>query len=198
LYAFLTADGPDSLFLAAFGDLDTPHPVIDKKVLYSRIQAMRQNPEILEWLNIMHIINLGLLEQLADKSEGDLNYEASLDVPEHIKFDDPQAALTMLQQKLDLLTTEDLLNKPLKFGENCSLILDTKSNKYYLSKRNNLTYELDDECTDWKKFLEKIDNHLTARQILDDLSIDFSVIEAFYTLTLKEQILTISDKRTGY
>lgn len=198
LYAFLTADGPDSLFIAAFGDIETPHPVIDKKMLYSRILAMQQNPDILEWLNIMHIINLGLLEQLGEKSEQDLNYEALLEVPAHIEFDEPESAIVKVRKDLDVLTTDEMLDLPLKFAENCSLLLDTRTNKYYLSKRNNLTYEIDEEYKHWKQFLMAVDNKLSTQQVLQATGLQYADIEEFFMISLKEQILVTNDKKTGY
>jgi asparagine synthase (glutamine-hydrolysing) len=198
LYEFLTADNESSLLNQAFGDPATPHPVINKQHLYSRIKALRAQPEIMEWLNIIHIINLGLLEQLSEKGEKDLQYENHLEVPPEIDFSYPTAAKEYLEKRLGVLTTAELLSKPVRFGKDCSLLLDTKSNKYYLSKRNNITYEIDDEYREWKLFLDKIDNTLSAKEILDETGVDFSVIEEFYRLSLKEQILVISDKSPGY
>ncbi len=198
-YEFLTADNSDSLFRAAFGDVDTPHPAVNKKELYNRILAMRRKPVIGEWLNIMHIINLGLLEQLADKDESDLDYESAIGLPEKIGFDDEEVTKVYLQQQLGILSTDELVDKPVKFAEDCSLLFDTKSNKYYLSKRNNLTYEIDEvEYANWKRFLDKVDNKLTTREIMQELGIAYSDIQEFFDLSLKEQILTITDKSTGY
>jgi len=198
LYTFLTTDGPSSLFHAAFGDFETPHPVIDKKMLYSRIQEMHKNPEILEWLNIMHIINLGLLEQIAEKNEQDLNYEVLMDVPACISFDEPDTTISQLRHNLDILTTDQLLNLPLKFAHNCSFLIDIKSNKYYLSKNNKLLYEVDQEYKHWKKFLMAIDNTQSTQQLLDATEITFADIEEFFTISLKEQILVTNDKKIGY
>ncbi len=198
LFNHLTQDNEQSLFTAAFGDINVPHPVINKKQLYTRILAMREKPEIMELQNIMHIINLALLEQLADKDERALDYESTLETPMHVKFDDPETALSFLRKRLGALTTDELIDRPLKFGENCSLLLDTQSNKYYLSKRNNLTYELDDDNADWKKFLMNIDNKSTTRQILEKAGIVYSDVEEFFMISLKEQILVINDKQIGY
>ncbi len=198
LYESLTQDGPDSLFTAAFGDIHLPHPVIDKHHLFKRIQAMREKPEIMEWLRIMHIINIGLLEQLAGKQESDMQYEADMGVPVEVNFKNMESAQLLLKRELDILTEDQLLDKPVQFGENCSLLIDTKTQGYFLSKRNHLLYELDDEAAEWKQFLMKIDQQKSARDIVDELDIAYEKIEEFFMLAIKEQILVLSLKSKGY
>lgn len=198
LYEFLTADNDRSLFTEAFGDLDMPHPVINKQQLYNRIKALRNNPDVIEWQSIMHIINLGILDKLCEQDERSMNYEATLEVPQHVSFREPSDAMAFLQQRLSVMTEEEMLERPVRFAENCSLLIDAKTNAYYLSKRNSLVYEIGEGYTTWLEYLRSIDGSLDTRQILNRIGAVYSDVEEFFMMSLKEQILLITDKRTGY
>ena len=188
LFDYLTS-GEDSLLAAAFGDVATPHPVIDKQHLYNRVAALKKKPEIMEWLDVMHLINIGLLEKMAGKTEADMAYEKGV-APEEICFDDATAARNILEKRLAIKTKEEWLNEPLAFADGCSLVEDKRSGILYLSKKNALTYELDDEYADWKTFLFAINGERSARQILLAQNIALDAVEEFLDLAAAEQILT--------
>jgi len=191
LYEMLTSENDYALIKEAFGDLDNPHPVINKKVLLSRMRALKEKPDIKEWNGIMHIINLGLLEKLVEKDESDLDYEATIAQPLEIDFQDPAKTKIYLEQRLAIRTNEELLSNPLCFAADSALLYDDLSSKFYLSKKNALAYEIEDEYTEWKKFLKAIDNRKSTGQILIDLNIRFATVEEFLRLALKEQILIV-------
>ncbi len=189
LFEFLTADHDDSIFREAFGDIDTPHPVIDKKALYNKILEMREKPVLMEWLQIMHIIHLGLLEKLGEQEEGDLAYEEKIGIPELLAFDDAEATRKYLQKRLSIYSQQEMLERPLQFCEECSLVYDKMNDRYILTKNNQLLYEIEPEYNDWKNFLLRIDNRRSTSEILDELNIRFEHVEEFYTLSIKEEIL---------
>jgi asparagine synthetase B (glutamine-hydrolysing) len=191
LYEALTSVNDHALIKEAFGDLNTPHPVINKRDLLVRIRALKDNPDINEWNSIMHIINLGLLEKLVGKDEKELDYEATITQPEEIRFDDVNHSKVYLEKKLAIRSTDDLLANPLCFAEDGTFLHDNLTGKFYLTKKNTLVYEIEDEYSDWKNFLKGIDNDKCATQILDDLKITFETVEEFLRLALKEQILVI-------
>lgn len=187
LYDFLMERG---LMRDAFGNPDEPHPVIDKRELSERIEKIRREPEIMEWLNIMRIINLGLLEQLPGKTEGDLNIESWME-PEAIDFTDNGKAKLYLKKKLSIRSRNVDLQKPIVFCENCSLLFDKLNNKYYLAKNQQLAFEIEEQYADWKNFLLKIDNKRSTQQILDELKIQFRSIEEFLKLSIEEKVLAV-------
>jgi len=188
---YLTSANDMALVKEAFGDLDTPHPVIDKKALVARIKQLRQRPEIKEWNAVMQIINLGLLEQLADKTEQDMDMEAITGVPAVVSFADPGATRAYLEQRLSIKGIDDLLDGTLCFGDECSYVYDKLNDKYFLTKKNEMVYEIEKEYADWHTFLSRIDNKASARHILQELNVEFAVIEEFYKISLKEQILQV-------
>ncbi len=187
LFSYLTS-GEDSLLEEAFGAEDEPHPVIDKKHLYARIAALKQQPEIMEWLDVMHLINLGLLEKMAGKTEANMAYEAAI-APQEISFTDPAAAKTYLERRLAIKTKEAWMHEPLAFAEGCSLVEDKRTGALYLSKKNALAYELYEEYADWRAFLYSIDGERSACQILAAQNIPLEAVEEFLLLAAQEQIL---------
>lgn len=191
LLNFLTVDNDMAMVREAFGDIESPHPIVNKKALVERIHNMRSNPHFGDWNNIMQLINLGLLEQLASKTESDLAYEPVIEQPLEINFKDPAKAKSFLEKRLSIKGTEELLSGTLHFGPESALLYDQLNNKIFLSKKNNLAYEIEDEYADWKKFLRHINNSMSAREILKQLSMDFEKIEDFFYLSLKEEILIV-------
>jgi len=190
LFDFLTS-GADSLLEAAFGDRSTPHAVIDKEQLWDRVEALKRKPEIYEWQELIGIINLGLLEQMAGKNERDMDFERDMNVPEAISFEDPAAAKATLQKRLSVKTDAEMLALPLKFAEGCALMQDYKTGTMFLAKNNALAYELDDEYVAWKALLQAIDGELSTEHILKGIGADFETVREFYMLALKEQILSL-------
>lgn len=191
LLDFLTVDNDMAMVREAFGDLESPHPVINKKALVERIRNMRSNPHFGDWNNIVQLINLGLLEQLATKTERDLAYEPVIEQPLEVNFKDPATARSFLEKRLSIKGTEDLLGSALHFGPGCALLHDPLNNKMFLSRKNNLAYEIDDEYADWKNFLLRINNSMSTREILEQLDIHFEKIEEPFYLSLKEEILIV-------
>jgi hypothetical protein len=84
------------------------------------------------------------------------------------------------------------LHKPLRFSESASLLFDKQNNRYFLSKDNELKFEIED--TDWANFLNKIDNQLSIQQIIDDLKIEYPKIEEFLNISFSEEILITQEK----
>ena len=193
LFKFLTSANGGELVKEALGDINEPHPVINKKALLNSIERLKKQPEILEWTYVMQIINLGLLEKLSEKNEHDLDYESSLEEPVKINFDNPSATKIFLEKKLAIKNAGEQLTKTLHFGEGCAFMYDKLNDKYFLAKNNSLAYEIEAEFIDWKNFLGKINNKLSTQQILDELNIKFETIEEFFQLSMNEQILTTSE-----
>ncbi len=64
-------------------------------------------------------------------------------------------------------------------------------NKYFLSKNNELAFEMENQYIDWKNFLLHIDNKKSTQNILDELSINYAAIKEFLQLAINEKILVI-------
>ncbi len=188
LFNSLTS-GPDSLLEQAFGARDTPHPVIDKEQLWARVGVMKQNPEIYEWQELIQIINLGLLEQLARQDEVALDFEKDMEAPPLIRFDKPLETRQSLEKRLAVKTEAELLAQPIQFCEGCGLMQNCKTGVLFLSKHNTLAYELDEEYTGWIALLRAIDGSKTTTEILEETDVLFEEVREFFMLALKEQIL---------
>ena len=71
------------------------------------------------------------------------------------------------------------------------MLFDKLTNKVFLSKNNQLAFEIEDEYIDWKKFLINIDNQRNTQQLLNDLSITYNKIEPFLKMSIEEKIFSI-------
>lgn len=189
MYNALLPDNDLSLIEEALGSLNEPHPVIDKKRLVQSIHRMKEEPDQIEWQYLIHIINLGLLEKLADQDETSMSYEQTIDQPIEIFFDNTDQTRFFLEQALDIIPELELMEKAIQFEENCGLVRDTVKNTYFLFKNNILNYEIDDSNPEWKSFLLSIDQSKTTREILESKQIDFALIKEYYDTLIKEQIL---------
>jgi asparagine synthase (glutamine-hydrolysing) len=189
LFNFLTGDDPQKIVEEALGAIDQPHPVINKKVVVQRIKKLQAAPEIYEWLEIMYIINLGLLEQLFSKTEKDMDMEDSMKELQEINFEDAEETNLFLEKTLAVEKEIIDLQKPLLFTEGSSLLFDKLSNKYFLSKGNVLKFEIEEQYGDWILFLNAINNRWSVQEILDELKIVYADIEEFLNLSVEEKIL---------
>lgn len=181
--------GTDSLLEEAFGDRNTPHPVIDKDQLWERVGAMKAKPEIYEWQELIQIINLGLLERLAEQDEAALDFEKDMEAPALIRFDKPAEKKQQLEKRLAVKSEAELLAQPLQFCEGCGLMQDFKTGVLFLSKHNTLAYELDAEYAGWIALLKAIDGQKSTQQILEETDGLFEEVREFFMLALKEQLL---------
>ena len=96
----------------------------------------------------------------------------------------------MRKNKLIIKKEKIDLHKPLFFTEGAFLLYNKMSNKFYLSKNNALVFEIEEQNTAWINFLNAIDNHLSVRQIMDELKIEYSAIKEFLDISVEEKILT--------
>jgi asparagine synthase (glutamine-hydrolysing) len=193
LFNFLTGEDPQIIVEEALGPIDQPHPVINKKEIIKRIKKLQAAPEIYEWLEIMYIINLGLLEQLPFKTEKDMDMESSVKELQEITFGDAEKTNLFLEENLAIKKEIIDLQKPLLFTEGSFLLFDKLSNKYFLSKDNALKFEIEEQYRDWILFLNAINNRLSVQQILDELKIAYASIEEFLNLSVEEKILTTQE-----
>lgn len=187
-YNFLTS-GADSLLEEAFGSRGTAHAVIDTEQLWKRVEAIKQKPEAYEWQELMHIINLRLLEDLASKDERDLDFEKDLEAPREISFAKPAAANSALKKRLGVKCEEEMLALPLRFCDGCGLMQDYKTGALFLAKNNTLAYELDADEAGWIALLKGIDGERSTREILKTTGISFNVVREYFMLSLKEELL---------
>jgi asparagine synthase (glutamine-hydrolysing) len=192
LFNSLTS-GPDSLLEQAFGGRSMQHPVIDIEQLWARVEAMKQQPEIYEWQELIQIINLGLLEQLAGQDEASLHFEREMEAPELIRFDKPAETKRSLEKRLAVKTEAELLAQPLQFAGGCGLMQDYKTGTLFLSKNNTLAYELDEEYAEWIALLKAIDGAKSTQQLLAETAGTFEDIREFFTLAMKEQLLSFRE-----
>ncbi len=193
LYNFLTSN--KNLMEEALDAIDQSHPVINKPAFFKRIKLLQENPNIFEWNNIMKILNIGLLEKLVGKNEKEMDIESLIEEPIEIDFNESRKTKIFLETKLSIKnknSAEIDLQKPLFFRENCALLFNSMNNKFFLSKGNELAFEIEDQYTDWKNFLIKIDNKQSIQQLLDDLSISYHIIEGFLKIALEEKILCVA------
>lgn len=191
LYNYLTSK--TNLLEEALGNFNEPHPVINKPALFKKIQQLQQKPNILEWINIIEIINLALLEKMIDKDEQDMNIEMLIDVPQEVSFTDKKKAIHFLEKELSIQKIDT--HKTISFCENCYLLFDESHKKYYLSKENTLVYEIEDQYPEWKNFLLHIDNEKSIQQIAKELGIHYSSIKEFLGIAIDDEILCISTQK---
>jgi asparagine synthase (glutamine-hydrolysing) len=191
LFKFITEKDSRQIVEEALADITQPHSVIDKKELVKRLTKMQKEPEIAEWINIMHIINLGLLEKLPYKTEHDMDMESSIGELQEVPFDDPEKTKVFLDKALSVKKID--LQQPLVFSEGASLLFNKLDNKYFLSKDNKLKFEIEEEYRDWINFLNAIDNRRSIQQILDELKIEYAKIEEFLNMSVEERILTTEE-----
>lgn len=190
LFNFLTQDM--SLVEEALGNINQLHPVINKPAFIKKIKLLQEKPDIFEWNNVMQIFNLCLLERMVDKTEKDMNIESLIEEPIEINFTDGAKTKILLETKLSIQKKEIDIQKPISFCENCALLFNKLNNKYFLAKKNELVFEIEDEYIDWKLFLENIDNQKSTEQILNILSIPYTTIESFLKIAVEEQILSVA------
>jgi len=187
LFNFLTAT-PEKIIEEALGDINQPHPVINKKELVKKIIKLQQEPQISEWYDVMHIINTGFLAQLPYKDEKDLDIESSMHEVQEILFDDVEKTKVFLQERLSIKKEKIDLEKPLSLAEGCLLLHDKTSDKYFLAKDNTLAFEIEEQP--WIDFLNTIDNQKSIQQLLNETKIEYGAIEEYLDTAVKEKILT--------
>ncbi len=129
LFNFLTNN--IELMEEAFGTIDQAHTVINKPLLFKKIKELQQKPNIMEWNNIMKIVNLGLLEKMINKDQEDMNIEALVEKPLEIRFHNKEKTKIFLEKELSIRSREIDVQNPLLFCENCALLFDTLNNKYH-------------------------------------------------------------------
>ncbi|MEP6948738.1 MAG: asparagine synthase-related protein [Ginsengibacter sp.] len=190
LFKFLTEKDSMKMVEESLEDINRQHPVINKPELMKRIAKMQQEPDIAEWHDIMHIINLGLLEKLPYKTEKDMDMESSIGEMQELIFDDVAKTKIFLADTFSYKKEKIDLQKPLLFSEGAFLLFNTMNNKYFLAKNNELKFEIEDENTDWINFLNKIDNRLSIEQITGELKIEYAAIQEFVNIALEEKILS--------
>ncbi len=190
LFAYLVNHEQHQLVWEALGEPGVEHPVVDKKALLSAIQRLTQNPDPVEWQYLLHIVNLGLLEKLADQDENSLNYERRLEERlERITAINP-ATLSQCYQHQGVLTESEIWEQTPVFVEGCALVHDPLNGCSYLVKNEVLVYEIEADNAPWKRFISAIDHRQTLRELIEGLQIDFEDIREYFYLCLKENILT--------
>ncbi|MEI8203403.1 MAG: asparagine synthase-related protein, partial [Bacteroidota bacterium] len=127
--------------------------VVNKTFLLDRIHKMKEIPEIYEWNNIMHLLNLGLLEKMAGKTEKEMEIETFSGEPFELNFKNEKQTKIFLDTRLCIKNKFVILHKPLKFMPDCSLLFDKLNNTYYLSRSNVMVFEIEPQYKDWLKFL---------------------------------------------
>lgn len=171
--------------------MDEPHPAIDKKALLAEMDRLIAQPDNKAWQYLLNVINLGLLEKLHEQDERSMGYEQDLQaVMDTISIlDAPGTARLRLQ--FDIEPEADLLNRPLRFAEDCSLVTEHRSGKIYLNKKEVLAYEIEENERLWRDFLFAIDDERSTAQLLRDVQGEFDNIRDYFYLCLKEGILIV-------
>ena len=189
LYRFLISPGKLELLEEALGPLHEPHPVIDKKAFVAELERLTQKPDHKAWQYFLHVLNLGLLENLHTQDEASMRYEDEVEPLTELVMELSPPTKARISRALDILPEEELLSKPLQFVPGCSLVTEHPGGKVYINKNEILVYELEEENPLWRNFLFAIDNVRSAAQILQTLGAGFEQVREHFYLCLKEAIL---------
>lgn len=189
-YEYMVRQEQGQLIREALGEWDEPHPVIDKKALLEEISRLEKQPDPIAWQYVMNVINLGILEKLAEQDDHSLDYETQLGpLVEHIAEWNP-SSLAYCQKQQGIESEAAMLEQPLQFEEDCFLVKGAANGRLFISKDEMLVYEIDDESPSWERFLRAIDQQKSTREILAELQLPFDDIREYFYLCLKENILT--------
>ena len=97
--------------------------------------------------------------------------------------------MDMIRNKLAVTSREEILQQPLSFAAECSLVSDVFTNVHFLVKDGEMCYQLDDENPAWRTFLRSVDNIRSANSICADEGLEIASFEDYLRTSLEEGIL---------
>lgn len=191
VYSALLETNNGALLDDMMDGLDNAHPAISKEGILKEIHFLKANPSIIRWEYLFNVLNLRLLEKLRDQDESSMHYESRLDGQIELITDYNEATRISLYQKLELPTDDQIIDMRVRFADGCSLMQNHFSKTLYLMKNDALSYEIDPVHETWVYFLTHIDGTSTTKDILQKKGFTFDEIKEFFSLCLKEEILSI-------
>ncbi|MFN0217168.1 MAG: asparagine synthase-related protein [Saprospiraceae bacterium] len=189
-YAFMARYEDGLLIREALGEWNEPHPVIDKKALLAEIAQLEIHPDPIAWQYVINVINLGLLEKLAEQDDQSLDCETQLAPYVERIAEWSDRTLHYCKEQQGIITETALLEETVLFAEDCFLVQDVDRQRLFIVKNEVLVYEIEEENPAWEHFLKSIGQRRSTREILEELQLPFEDIREYFYLCIKENILT--------
>lgn len=189
LYTYLLERDQYSLIYEA---LEQNKDIFDIEACITEFDTIKNQQHNIRYENLMHLVNLGLLEQLALKDESDMDMESELDP--FIEDMNPwnESKSIYCRSKLKILNEPDLLSMKISFSPNCFLVHQQQENIYYIAKDDVLVYAIVSEKDEWIRFLNAINGGLSSSDILQNNQIEFNNIREYFTLCIREKIFELN------
>jgi asparagine synthase (glutamine-hydrolysing) len=163
---------------------------IDRNKFEHKVNLLLAQPDQAGWAYLMHLAGLVLLDQLPEQDERSVDmHELVMPHVEVLSSRSP-TVMTRITKHLSVLSEVDVLNLPLSFAPQCSLVSDVFTGAHFLVKDGEMCYQLDDDCQDWQTFLRSVDNVRTAKSICSEEGLDLESIHAYFRTSLEEGILS--------
>lgn len=164
---------------------------VDPVKFERKARHLMEEPNQAGYAYLMHIAGLVALDQLPDQDESDLDMTQRVMSRVEIIPSNTASAMDTIRKQLSVLSEDEVLNQPLCFAPDCSLVSDVFSGTYFVVKDNEMVYQLEDDQPEWRIFLNSIDNKRSAAVICKEKGLDIKNFHAFFRISLEEGILLI-------
>lgn len=187
LYNMLIKDN-NALFYEALGEPTDVHPVLERPVLETILQEIKQTVEYTAVTKLMPLVNMALLERMAS----DIGFSPTLTMPvacSRVLIQDYDQQVETLALQLGVRRTSIDLTRPLMLAGSVQL-LHNKQNQTYVAVEGELAYLMEDAGDKaWLQVLEKLDGHTSLTEILAQLSISEASIRTHLEEALDCQLV---------
>ena len=150
---------------------------VDRKKFEAKARQLAKKPDQAEWAYVMHLASLMMLDLLPDQDENDMDMHPLIMPHVDVITEATPADFNGIRKSLNVLSEDEMLDLPVGFAPSCSLVTDAFTGIYFLVKDGEMSYELDEDYPDWKKFLLAVDQTRSVKMICAEEGLDLEAIQ---------------------
>ena len=186
--AILLSDGGQVMEMI-MESLKTGDIPVDRRKFEAKVKQLIDQPDQAGWTYLMHLAGLVVLDQLPDQDESSTDMHDLIMPHVDVYTSASPSVMSDIRMRLSVMAQEELLELPLSFAPECSMVSDVFTDAHFLVRDGEMCYQLDDDCLDWRTFLRSVDNVRSANAICLEEGLDLESFREYFRTSLEEGIL---------